>query len=75
MGNSFCCHCEERTKPVQERKWIVIKRNCNHSAFNGYHRTYSDYSTVFCTNCHALGRTKANFVRYLKNANDGDFLK
>lgn len=26
--------------------WVVDMRRCNYSAFNGYHRTPSDYSLV-----------------------------
>lgn len=70
MAVSFHCKCAERRKPAQDRAWVVIQRNCNHSAFNGYHRTYSDYSTVYCPACRAVGRTKALFVLSLK---DGDF--
>ncbi len=43
---------------------------CNFSAFNGYRRTPSDYSEVFCENretasghpCHHSWRTKSNGV-------------
>jgi late competence protein required for DNA uptake (superfamily II DNA/RNA helicase) len=71
---SFGCHCGERQKPVQERNWVVLQRCCNHSAFNGYHWTPSDYSTVFCRACQALGRTNARYVDQLKDAPPGDFL-
>lgn len=60
--------CLERAKPVQERNWVVSQRYCNHSAFNGYHYTPSDYSTVRCKSCGAVGRTKANYVESLKDA-------
>jgi hypothetical protein len=65
MSVSFYCHCEERRKPIRERKWKVIQRNCNHSAFNGYHYTPSDYSTVWCVVCNAVGRTRAQYVEEL----------
>jgi hypothetical protein len=67
MSVSFSCHCPERKKPVRERKWVVIQRNCNHSAFNGYHKTPSEYSDVYCQVCRALGRTKARYVDLLKD--------
>lgn len=46
---------------------IVLKRRCNYSAFNGYHRTPSDYSTVKCTACNFSWRTKASYVESLKD--------
>lgn len=42
--------------------WSVMQRYCNHSAFNGYHRTASAYSTVTCYGCGATWRTKARYV-------------
>jgi len=49
------CKCDRR-------HWRVIQRNCNHSAFNGYHRTPSDYSSLQCTYCGHCWRTKARYV-------------
>lgn len=63
----YACECEERDKPVKERAWRVIDRRCNHSAFNGYQETYSDYSSVYCPRCQKVWRTKAEFVFYLRN--------
>ena len=68
MSVSFGCKCGERKKPVGDRQWYVMQRNCNHSAFNGYHETYSDYSTVYCLACRAMGRTKADYVYSLKDS-------
>lgn len=64
MSCSFNCKCGERKKPIAERRWRIIQYMCNHSAFNGYHRTPSDYSTVVCDapGCTGCGRTKANYV-------------
>lgn len=44
--------------------WVVVQRQCNYSAFNGYHYTPSEYSLVRCTvpGCRSLWRTKATFV-------------
>lgn len=67
MSASFSCRCEERCKPVEQRAWVVWDRNCHHSAFNGYQRTPSDYSLVYCKACGALGRTKAKFVDQLRD--------
>ena len=70
MAVSFGCKCPERDKPVADRAWVVIDRRCHHSAFSGYHRTPSDYSTVHCRCCRAVGRTKAAYVDQLP---DGTF--
>lgn len=53
--------------------WKVIDRNCNYSAFNGYRRTPSDYSSVICLafswpQICAVWRTKANYVDTLPDA-------
>lgn len=58
MSGGAICRCNART-------WLVIKYLCNHSAFNGYRRTSSDYSTVMCTSCGAKWRTKAAYVHGL----------
>ena len=68
MSQSFSCHCPERRKPVRERNWEVLRYRHNCSAFNGYHYTPSDYSTVVCHSCHAIGRTKAKYVDFLLEA-------
>jgi hypothetical protein len=67
MSVSFGCKCEERKKPPEKRKWVVLQRNCHHSAFSGYHKTFSDYSTVMCKACGTTGRTKAHYVYSLKD--------
>ena len=72
MSMSFGCRCAERRKPVVDRAWKVTQRQCNHSAFNGYQYTPSDYSTVMCLVCGAIGRTKARFVGALKDASNED---
>jgi hypothetical protein len=63
--------------------WRVLDRRCNFSAFNGYHRTPSDYSSVVCLMCcanrsggtakTALWRTKAGYVRELPDAAAGEY--
>lgn len=45
--------------PVEVR---VITFQANHSAFNGYHRTPSDYSLVQAKCCGSFWRTKAAYV-------------
>jgi hypothetical protein len=64
----WACICEERKKPINERKWVVYQRHCNHSAFNGYHWTPSDYSSIRCLECEHIWRTKARYVDSLRDA-------
>jgi len=66
MAPSFGCKCEERQKPIAERNWLILKYRCHYSAFAGYHRTWSKYSTVICKTCGVSGRTKADYVDTLK---------
>lgn len=70
MSASFSCKCSERKLPIENRAWFVLVRNCNFSAFNGYRRTYSDYSTVRCEACQTVGRTKAGYVAFLDDADE-----
>lgn len=55
MSGGAVCKC----KPREIR---VIHRKCNYSAFNGYHKTPSDYSLVVCLKCGQLWRTKAKYA-------------
>lgn len=60
------CKCSERKRPLllpigsndRPRQWVVWSRNYSQSAFNGYRRQWSDYSTVFCPVCRSMWRTK-----------------
>ena len=45
---------------------VVTHYKHNHSAFNGYHWTASDYSAVQCQSCQWWWRTKAKYVEGLK---------
>lgn len=67
MSQGISCKCSESKKPALERLWVVLQRNGNASAFNGYHWTYSDYSSVQCRVCGAVWRTKADYVFSLKD--------
>lgn len=50
-------------RPAEHRgSWYVTARRCNYSAFNGGHRTPSDYSEVFCPPCQRRWRTRAGYV-------------
>ena len=62
MSQGLSCKCGEGRKPIPGRRWVVLQRNGNYSAFNGYHWTPSDYSAVQCHVCGAIWRTKADFV-------------
>lgn len=57
---------ERNQKCQREHKahWVVTQRKCNHSAFNGYHRTRSRYSEVHCKapGCGRYWRTDAAYV-------------
>lgn len=48
-------------------RWLVIDRNRNYSAFNGYRYTPSDYSSVWCPVCNVSWRTRAGYVRDLQD--------
>lgn len=50
------CHGRERENVR------IVHRNHNHSAFNGYHRTWSEYTGVVCINCGRSWRTKAAWL-------------
>lgn len=62
MSGGNACQCAEREKPLRERAWVVLQRWCNHSAFNGYRYTPSEWSALMCRECHASWRTKAKYV-------------
>lgn len=66
MSAGCPCTCPNKAT----RRWYVIQRKCNHSAFNGYHQTASDYSSVVCYTCGHVWRTKAGYVDQLDDARD-----
>jgi hypothetical protein len=67
VSGGKACSCDESTRAPQYRRWVVLQRYCNHSAFNGYHWTASAYSSIQCTLCRAIWRTKAKYVSLLKD--------
>lgn len=67
MSQGISCKCGEHKKPVVNRNWFVLQRNCNFSAFNGYHYTRSDYSFVQCHSCGMGWRTRADYTAILKD--------
>jgi hypothetical protein len=66
MSGGYICNCVEKKKPIAERAWLILDYKCNHSAFNGYHYTSSDYSAIQCQRCMSIWRTKAAYVDKLK---------
>jgi hypothetical protein len=48
--------------------WRVLVRYANYSAFNGYHRTPSDYSSLRCGTCGRCWRTSAGYVGQVPDA-------
>lgn len=67
MSANVPCTCPKvdmRGSP-RLRHWWVLQRRSNHSAFNGYHYTPSDYSSVQCRVCMGVWRTKAKYVQQL----------
>lgn len=66
------------TVKAHRKNWVVTVRNANYSAFNGYHRTPSDYSEVHCIDPEhtseqppmgsSIWRTKAAYVDDLPDA-------
>ena len=67
MSQGTACKCPESKKPFGQRRWVVLQRYGNCSAFNGYRFQSSDYSAVQCYGCGTLWRTKAAFVAQLKD--------
>jgi hypothetical protein len=59
-------------QPHHKPYWRVVQRNCNHSAFNGYHWTPSDYSMIICMvqGCPGCWRSKGRFVADIPDAQD-----
>lgn len=72
MSGGKACECSERREPITGRLWRVTQRECNHSAFNGYHHTPSTHSSLRCLRCGASWRTKADYVMSLPDAEPGD---
>lgn len=80
MSGGRSCKCSERDEPLTAaaganrpaRLWRVIQRRCNHSAFNGYHHTSSDYSSISCLRCGSHWRTKSGYVADLLDLADDE---
>lgn len=57
-----------RCTPKDRSRWVVLDRLCHHSAFSGYRRTLSDYSSLVCLGCGSIWRTRAAYVGTLPDA-------
>lgn len=53
---------------AKDHDHVVTQRHENHSAFNGYHRTPSNWSEVRCLQTGNRWRTKAGYVAELRDA-------
>lgn len=63
MSGALACR-----NPAHRPGWVVLVRQANYSAFNGYRRTPSAYSAVRCTLCPRSWRTRAAYVATLPDA-------
>ena len=63
MSTGIPCKCNRKRGDIDGL--VCTQYKCNHSAFNGYKYTPSDYSTVRCKRCGGVWRTKAKFVDQL----------
>lgn len=67
MSSGEACNCVQRRVSLAARRWRVLQRRCNHSAFNGYRYTPSRHSSILCLFCGASWRTSAKYVDRLSN--------
>jgi len=58
-------HCE-----CDRKYWRVVDWKCNHSAFNGYHTTPSDYSALVCLRCLHHWRTNAKYSYQIRSISE-----
>lgn len=61
MSSAVPCRCTG-TKEERMKYWVIVTFMGNYSAFNGYHYTSSDYSSIRCLRCQGTWRTKAKYV-------------
>lgn len=65
MSKGTACRCRG-TREEKLKNWVIIQYKCNHSAFNGYKQTPSDYSCIRCMVCGSVWRTKSDYVLMVK---------
>lgn len=65
MSSGVAC-----TNKAHRPAWVVVQRNYNMSAFNGYRKTWSEHSLVRCEvdGCRSAWRTRAAYVDGLPDA-------
>lgn len=68
MSAHIACSCGR--KKNDHADLVVVVRNGNNSAFNGYHWTHSDYSQIRCERKFCMGswRTKAAYTAILPDS-------
>lgn len=66
MSGGNVCMCGESKKRIENRNWVIVDYKCNFSAFNGWRKQPSDYSSVRCVECGFSWRTKAGYVSKLR---------
>ncbi len=71
MSKYFICKCEERSKPIQDRKWVILEHMFNSCPFVKKPGVPSRWSTVKCLSCGAIGRTRGKYVYDLELINTG----
>lgn len=69
MSKGIACSC---SGPIEDRlkNWRIIQFKCNHSAFNGWKKTYSEYSSFRCMVCTNIWRSKSDYVFKVKALHD-----
>lgn len=72
MSGGIACSCKGTTAERQS-KWGVLDHRCNYSKFNGSRYTPSAYSSITCSRCGAVWRTKASYVDTLPFADQMAF--
>lgn len=75
MALHFNCKCSERKKPAENRDWVITEYMWNSGAFTSGAGEPSDWSTVWCLSCGAVGRTKSKYVYSLKHMSHLDVIE
>lgn len=63
MSGGIACTCPAPERAL--RPWVITRYKHHHSAFNGYKKTPSAYSSIQCIKCGHSWRTKAAYVESL----------
>ena len=68
MSSYTVCTCGRKRGDYTDL--VVIARRSNHSAFNGYHFTPSNFSHIVCTRKGCCGNRRSD-APYVENLPDG----